>query len=69
MEVKDSNGNILEAGDSVIITQNLKVKGFSKDLKRGQVVKGIRLTEDEDAIEGKVEGSLLVIKTCYVKKK
>jgi protein PhnA len=33
------------------------------------VVKNIRLTDDEDAIEGKVEGSVIVIKTCYLKKK
>ena len=66
---KDSNGNILQAGDSVVVTQTLKVKGFSSGIKRGTVVKNIRLTDDEDAIEGKVEGSVIVIKTCYLKKK
>lgn len=69
MEPKDSNGNILQAGDSVVVTQTLKVKGFSSGIKRGTVVKNIRLTDDEDAIEGKVEGSVIVIKTCYLKKK
>ncbi|MBK7358159.1 MAG: alkylphosphonate utilization protein [Saprospiraceae bacterium] len=69
METKDSNGNILQNGDAVLLIQNLKVKGFSKDLKRGTVVKNIRLTDDPDAIEGKVEGSVLVLKTCYLKKK
>lgn len=69
IETKDSNGNALQNGDSVLIIQNLKVKGFTKDLKRGTVVKNIRLTDAPDSIEGKVEGSMLVLKTCYVKKK
>ncbi|MEI2696643.1 MAG: alkylphosphonate utilization protein [Saprospiraceae bacterium] len=69
METKDSNGNILQNGDAILLIQNLKVKGFSKDLKRGTVVKNIRLTDDPDAIEGKVEGSVLVLKICYQKNK
>ena len=69
MPVKDSNGNELKAGDSVTIIQNLKVKGMSNDLKRGTVVKNIRLTDDDGAIEGKVDGSMLVLKTMYLKKK
>ena len=68
--VKDSNGTILAEGDSVLLTKDLKVKGFNKDLKRGTLVKNIRLTDDAGgAIEGKVEGSVLVIKTMYLKKK
>ena len=66
---KDSNGNTLSAGDSVLLTQDLKVKGFQKGLKRGTVIKNIRLTDDPGAIEGKVEGSVLVIKTMYIKKR
>ncbi len=69
METKDSNGNILQEGDSVFIIKDLKVKGFQKDLKRGTVVKNIRLTDSPDAIEGKVEGSVLVLKSAFVKKK
>ena len=69
IETKDSNGNILSSGDSVLLTRDLKVKGFNKGLKRGTLVKNIRLTDDPDAIEGKVEGSMLVIKTMYLKKK
>jgi protein PhnA len=68
MAVVDANGKELEVGDSVIITQNLKVKG-AKEIKRGAVVKNIRLTEDDEAIEGKVDGVTMVIKTIYVKKK
>jgi protein PhnA len=69
IETKDSNGNVLSEGDAVLLTKDLKVKGFKKGLKRGAVVKNIRLTDDSGAIEGKVEGSMLVIKTMYLKKK
>jgi protein PhnA len=69
MDVKDSNGNVLEAGDSVILIKSLKVKGLAKDIKQGTVVKNIRLTNDDEAIEGKIDGTMLVLKTCFVKKK
>jgi protein PhnA len=68
METKDSNGNILNNGDSVIVIQGLKVKGGSSDIKRGQVVKNIKLTDNEDEVEGKVNGSLLVLKCEFLKK-
>ena len=67
--VKDSNGNVLAEGDSVLLTKDLKVKGFSKDLKRGTLIKNIRLTDNPGEIEGKVEGSVLVVKTMFLKKK
>lgn len=66
-EVKDSNGNLLRAGDTVTIIKGLKVKG-GKDIKQGITVKNIRLTDDDEAIEGKVDGSVIVIKTMYVRK-
>jgi len=68
MNVKDSNGNELKEGDSVIIIKSLKVKGSSSDLKRGQIVKNIRLTDNEEEIEGRVDKTLLVLKTCFLKK-
>ena len=69
MDVKDSNGNALGEGDSVQIIKDLKVKGTSVTLKRGTVIKNIRLTADDEAIEcnaEKVKG--LVLKTCFLKK-
>ena len=42
METKDSVGNILNDGDTVIFTKTLKVKGMSKTLKRGNKIKNIR---------------------------
>lgn len=66
---KDSNGTALANGDAVQIIKDLKVKGSSVTLKRGTVIKNIRLTEDDEEIEcnaEKVKG--LVLKTCFLKK-
>ncbi len=68
MEVKDSNGNILENGDSVVLIKDLPVKGSSQKLKRGLVVKKIRLTSNPAEIDCKIGGSQIVLKTCFVKK-
>lgn len=68
MEVKDSNGNILNEGDSVTVIKDLKVKGSSSVIKRGTTVKNIRLTGDEKEIEGKVEKTVMVLKTEFLKK-
>ncbi len=68
MEVKDSNGNLLQEGDSVTLIKDLKVRGSSTTLKRGTKVKSIRLTDDEGEIEGKIEGSVMVLKTEFLKK-
>lgn len=67
--VKDSNGNVLVDGDSVTTIKDLKVKGTSITLKRGTIVKNIRLTDDEQEIECNVEKVKgLVLKTCFLKK-
>ncbi len=68
METKDSNGNILNDGDSVHLVKDLKVKGSSSTLKRGVKIKGIRLTEDPDEVECRVDGSVIVLKTMFLKK-
>ena len=68
-ETKDSNGNLLADGDSVTLIKDLKVKGTSVTLKRGTLVKNIRLTGDPDLIEcnaQKVKG--LVLRTEFLKK-
>jgi protein PhnA len=66
--VKDSNGAILVEGDSVQVIKDLKVKGGSSDLKRGTLIKKIHLIGDPDHIECRVDGSTLVLKTCFLKK-
>ena len=68
MEVKDSNGNILNEGDTVTVIKDLKVKGSSSTIKRGTVVKNIRLTGNEKEIEGRVERTVMVLKTEFLKK-
>ena len=68
MAVKDSNGNELNDGDTVQVIKDLKVKGSSQTLKRGTVFKGIRLTDDEEAIECGQGRNTLVLKTCFLKK-
>ncbi|MFO7483103.1 MAG: alkylphosphonate utilization protein, partial [Oceanibaculum nanhaiense] len=62
MTVKDSNGTALADGDSVQVIKDLKVKGTSVTLKRGTLIKNIRLTSDEEEIEcnaDKVKGLVL----------
>ncbi|MBP6386542.1 MAG: alkylphosphonate utilization protein [Pseudarcicella sp.] len=66
--VKDSNGAQLSDGDTVSIIKDLKVKGSSGVIKRGTTVKNIRLTDDSGEIEGKVEKTMMVLKTEFVKK-
>lgn len=69
METRDSNGNILNDGDSVTVIKDLPVKGTSVTLKRGTKIKNIRLTGNPEEIEcnaEKVKG--LVLKTCFLKK-
>lgn len=68
MEVKDSNGNILNNGDSVNVTKDLKIKGMAKTLKRGEAIKNIRLTDSADEVECRIGKSQIVLKTCFLKK-
>lgn len=65
---KDSNGTILNEGDSVFVIKDLKVKGTSSVIKRGTVVKNIRLTGNDGEIEGKVSKTVIVLKTEFLKK-
>lgn len=65
---KDSNGTILNDGDSVTVIKDLKVKGSSMVIKRGTRVKSIKLTNDPDEVDCKIDGSGIVLKTCFLKK-
>lgn len=68
--VRDANGNVLEAGDTVHVIKDLKVKGSSIPLKQGTVIRNIRLVEgDPGLIEGHSEKIRdLVLKTCFLRK-
>ncbi|EAI4618446.1 alkylphosphonate utilization protein [Campylobacter upsaliensis] len=66
---KDSNGTELNAGDSVNVIKDLKVKGASTTLKRGTTIKNIKLTNKDSEIEAKVDKfGTLVLKTEFLKK-
>ncbi len=69
MIVKDSNGNQLKDGDSVLLIKSLKVKGGGTTLKQGTLIKKIRLTDNEEEVDCKVDGMSIVLKTCFLKKK
>jgi len=65
----DSNGAVLQAGDTVVLIKDLNVKGGGFTAKRGTAVRNISLVHDNpEHIEGKVSGQQIVILTQYVKK-
>ena len=65
----DSNGAVLEAGDTVTLVKDLNVKGANFTAKRGTAVRGISLVADNpEHIEGRVSGQQIVILTKFVKK-
>lgn len=66
---KDCNGQVLQNGDSVVLTKSLDVKGSTLNAKMGTVVKNIRLVEDNsEQIEGRIEGQVIVILTKFVRR-
>jgi protein PhnA len=65
---KDSNGATLEGGDSVTIIKDLEVKGAGFTAKRGTVVKNISLTDNPEQIEGRVNGTKIVLLSKFLKK-
>jgi len=67
--VRDSNGAELKDGDSVTLIKDLKVKGTSTTLKRGTLIKNIRLTGDPAEVECRAEKIRdLVWRTEFLKK-
>jgi len=67
--VKDSNGNLLQDGDSVIVIKDLPVKGTSGAIKAGTKVKKIRLTEGDHNIDCKIDGfGAMALKSEFVRK-
>lgn len=66
---KDAFGNVLENGDTVVLTQALNVKGTNFTASKGTVVKRIKLVHDNpEQIEGKINEQMIVILCKYVKK-
>jgi len=70
VEVRDAVGNLLADGDSVTLIKDLKVKGANQTLKRGTVIKSIRLTGDEQEIDCRHEAIKgLVLRAEFVRKR
>ena len=70
VEVRDAVGNLLVDGDSVTLIKDLKVKGANQTLKRGTLIKSIRLTGDDQEIDCRFEGIKgLVLRAEFVKKR
>lgn len=65
---RDSNGTVLNEGDTVTLIKDLEVKGAGFTAKRGTIVKNIRLTDDPKFIEGKINGTTIVLVAAYMKK-
>jgi protein PhnA len=66
---KDSNGQVLKAGDNVVLIKDLDVKGANFVAKRGTAVRRITLvTDNPEQIEGRVNDQHIVILTKFVKK-
>ena len=68
MDVRDSNGNILAQGDSVMVIKDLKVKGSSITLKVGTKVKSIRLVGGDHEVDCKMDAGNFMLKACFLKK-
>ena len=67
--VRDSNGNVLQSGDSVVVIKDLKVKGSSLVVKGGTKVKNIRLVDGDHDIDCKIDGiGAMQLKSEFVKK-
>ncbi len=68
MNVTDSNGNRLQNGDDVTLIKDLTLRGTSQVIKRGTKVKGIRLTDNANEVDCKINGTAIVLRTEFLKK-
>ena len=70
VEVRDSVGNLLADGDQVTLIKDLEVKGAGQTLKRGTLIKSIRLTGDAQEIDCRFDGIKgLVLRAEFVRKR
>ncbi|MGJ8691293.1 MAG: PhnA domain-containing protein [Thalassotalea sp.] len=65
---RDANGADLADGDNVTLIKDLKVKGANFTAKQGTLVRGISLTDNPEHVEGKVNGTRIVLVAAYLKK-
>ena len=70
VEVRDAVGNLLADGDQVTLIKDLKVRGAGQTLKRGTLIKAIRLTGDAQEIDCRFDGIKgLVLRAEFVRKR
>ena len=70
VEERDAVGNVLADGDAVTLIKDLTVKGAGQTLKRGTLIKSIRLTGDAQEIDCRYEGIKgLVLRAEFVRKR
>jgi protein PhnA len=70
IEVRDAVGNLLADGDQVTLIKDLDVKGAGQTLKRGTLIKSIRLTGDAQEIDCRFDGIKgLVLRAEFVRKR
>lgn len=70
VEVRDAVGNLLADGDQVTLIKDLEVKGAGQTLKRGTLIKSIRLTGDAQEIDCRYDGIKgLVLRAEFVRKR
>lgn len=68
VEVKDSNGNVLQDGDDVVLIKDLTLRGSSRTFKRGTKASSIKLTDNPEEVDCKLEGTAIVLRTEFLKK-
>ena len=66
--VKDSNGTVLNDGDDVVLIKDLTLRGSSKTFKRGTKASGIKLTDNAEEVDCRLDGSAIVLRTEFLKK-
>jgi len=70
VDVRDAVGNLLADGDQVTLIKDLEVKGAGQTLKRGTLIKSIRLTGDAQEIDCRYDGIKgLVLRAEFVRKR
>lgn len=67
--IRDSNGNVLQDGDTVTVIKDLKIKGSSQVVKVGTKVRNIRLVGGDHDIDCRIDGiGAMKLKSEFVRK-
>ncbi len=68
MVVKDSNGTVLQNGDDVVLIKDLTLRGSSRTFKRGTKASKIKLTDNPEEVDCRLEGTEIVLRVEFLKK-